>query len=78
MRSPVLGALKQFDEGRKHLLMEALKTFEKQQQWEAVFEFCLHALSKEESDGSPSFLAADLVIWKSLISAAAKMSNPEE
>ncbi|KAH9436267.1 hypothetical protein MCOR02_005172 [Pyricularia oryzae] len=78
MRSPVLGALKQFEEGRKHLLMEALKTFEKQQQWAAIFEFCLHALSKEESDGSPSFLAADLVIWKSLISAAAKMSNPEE
>ncbi|TLD14721.1 hypothetical protein PspLS_10973 [Pyricularia sp. CBS 133598] len=78
MRSPVLGALKQFEDGRKHLLMEALKTFEKQHQWEAIFEFCLHALSKEESDGSPSFLAADLVIWKSFISAAAKMSNPEE
>lgn len=78
MRSPTLGALKQFDEGRKHLLLEAVGVLEKRGQWEAVFEFCLHALEKKEEDGSPSFLAADWSVWRRFIKAAGKLPNQEE
>jgi hypothetical protein len=78
MRSSTLGALKQFDEGRKHLLLEALRVFEEREQWDAVFEFCLHALQRKESDGSPSFLAADWVVWRFFITAAGKLPNEEE
>ncbi|KAL8335938.1 hypothetical protein RB598_009901 [Gaeumannomyces tritici] len=78
MRSPTLGALKQFDQGRKHLLLEALRVFESRGQWEAVFEFCLHALQRKENDGSPSFLAADWVVWRLFIAAAARVPNQDE
>lgn len=78
MRSPTLGAFKQFDEGRKHLLLEALGVFESRGQWEAAFDFCLHALQRKEEDGSPSFLAADWVVWRLFITAAGRLPNQDE
>ena len=78
MRSPTIGALRQFEEGKKHLFLRGLTTFAKRGEWDVVYDFCSQALGKKDSDGSPSFLAADWRVWKLFIEAASKQFNEQE
>ncbi|KAB5522967.1 N-acetyltransferase B complex non catalytic subunit-domain-containing protein [Coniochaeta sp. 2T2.1] len=74
---PELGAMKQFDQGKKHLFLQALDVFESQQKWDEAYDSCLKALSRKDEDGSPSYLAADWRVWKTFITAASKKPNPK-
>lgn len=78
MRSPQLGALKQFHEGRKHLFLEALDAFEAWGKWDDIYDLCLQALSRRDDDGAPSFLASDWRVWKRFIEAASKRTEDEK
>lgn len=77
MRSPHVGALKQFDEGRKHLFLEALDAFEAWGKWDDIYNFCLRGLSRTDDDGAPSFLASDWRVWTRFIEAASKSSDDQ-
>lgn len=77
MRSAQLGAMRQFDDGKKELLLKAVEECRKWEEWDAVFDFCKQALSKKSSNGSVSLLAADWRILQSFITAAGKQSDPE-
>jgi N-terminal acetyltransferase B complex non-catalytic subunit len=72
---PELGAMKQFEQGRKYLFHEALDVFESQQKWDEIFGFCRQALSRQDEDGLPSYLAADWRVWKTFIAAASKKTQ---
>lgn len=78
IRSPRVGALKQFREGRKHLFLEALDAFEAWGEWDDIYEFCLEALRWKDDDGAPSFLASDWRVWKRFIESASKRSDDEK
>jgi hypothetical protein len=69
---PELGAMKQFERGRKYLFLEALDAFESQQKWDELYRLCRQALSHQDEDGLPSYLAADWRVWRTFIAAASK------
>lgn len=74
---PELGAMKQFDLGKKHLFLQALDVFESQHKWEEAYDCCCRALSRKDEDGLPSYLAADWRVWKAFIAAASKKPDPQ-
>lgn len=69
--------MKQFEQGKKQLFLEALDVFEAQERWDQIFELCRQALSLMEDEGVPSYLAADWKVWKRFIAAASKKSDDE-
>jgi len=69
--------MKQFDQGKKHLLLQALDVFESQGKWDEAYDSCRQALSHTDGDGLPSYLASDWRVWKTFIAASSKMSNPK-
>ena len=69
--------MKQFQQGKKHLFLQALEVFESQQKWDEAYDSCLQALSRKDEDGSPSYLAADWRVWKTFVAAASKKPNPK-
>lgn len=68
---------KQFEQGRKYLLIESLRAFEEAGDWDNVYDLCKFALSHDDEHGKPSFLAFDMRIWKSFIKAASMRSDVE-
>ena len=64
--------MKQFKQGKKHLFLQALDVFESQQKWDDAYDSCQQALSCKDEEDQPSYLAADLRVWKSFIAAASK------
>ena len=76
-RDSALGAIKQLTEGRKYLFMQALSMFESRGQWDALYDLCMQGLKIFNENGSPSLLASDWHVWKSLIRAAAKRPDQE-
>jgi hypothetical protein len=72
-----IGVLEQFRQGRKHLLQQSLQTLEEAGDWEIVYSTCRQALSKEDENGKPSFLAFDMRIWKLFVKAAGNQGDIE-
>lgn len=72
-----IGVIEQFGQGRKHLLLESLRALEEAEDWDNIYELCHQALSKDDSDGKPSFLAFDLRIWKLFVNTASLRSDVE-
>lgn len=68
---------KQLEQGRKHLLGESLRVFEEAADWDNVYQLCEYALSRDDENGRPSFLAFDMRIWRSFINAATMKSDVE-
>lgn len=75
--SAPIGVIEQFDQGRKHLLLESLRALEEAEDWDHIYNLCRQALNKDDSDGKPSFLAFDLRIWKLFVKAASLRSDIE-
>ncbi|KUI67022.1 N-terminal acetyltransferase B complex subunit MDM20 [Cytospora mali] len=75
--SDPVGVLEQYKQGRKHLLRESLEAFEKVEDWDNIYSLCLQALSKEDEDGKPSFLAFDMRMWKLFVKAASLKADVE-
>jgi hypothetical protein len=69
--------MKQFGQGKKHLLLQALDVFESQHKWDEAYDSCRQALNRKDEDGLPSYLAADWRVWKTFIAAASKKPNPQ-
>ncbi|KAF3762774.1 hypothetical protein M406DRAFT_264927 [Cryphonectria parasitica EP155] len=76
-RDSAISVFKQFDQGRKHLLIETLNSFEEAEDWDNVYDLCRYALSRQNEDGNPSFLAFDMRIWKLFVKAASMKSDVE-
>lgn len=72
-----VGVLEQYRQGRKYLLRESLESFEKAEDWDNVYILCRQALSTEDGNGKPSFLAFDMRVWKLFVKAASMKSNVE-
>lgn len=75
--SSAISIPKQLDQGRKYLLLESLRAFEASGDWESIYKLCERALSKEDENGSPSFVAFDMRIWKLFIKAATMRPDVE-
>jgi N-terminal acetyltransferase B complex non-catalytic subunit len=69
--------MKQFEQGKKQLFLEALDVFESLEKWDEIYDFCRQGLSLLEDEGVPSYLAADWRVWKRFIAAASKKSDDE-
>ncbi|KAK7717969.1 hypothetical protein SLS63_010620 [Diaporthe eres] len=74
--SPI-GVLEQFKQGRKHLLLQSLESLEEAGDWETIYSTCRQALSKEDDNGKPSFLALDMRIWKLFVKSAGMKGDVE-
>lgn len=72
-----IGVLEQFKQGRKHLLQQSLETLEEAGDWETVYSTCRQALSKDDENGKPSFLAFDMRIWKLFVKSAGMKGDVE-
>ena len=72
-----IGVLEQFRQGRKHLLQQSLQTLEEAGDWEIVYRTCRQALSREDENGKPSFLAFDMRIWKLFVKTAGNQGDVE-
>lgn len=72
-----IGVLEQFKQGRKHLLQQSLATLEEAGDWETIYSTCRQALSKEDDNGKPSFLALDMRIWKLFVKSAGMKGDVE-
>lgn len=72
-----IGVLEQFKQGRKHLLQQGLATLEEAGDWETIYSTCRKALSKEDENGKPSFLAFDMRIWKLFVKSASMQGDVE-
>lgn len=72
-----IGVLEQFKQGRKHLLQQSLQTLEEAGDWETIYSTCRQALSKEDENGKPSFLAFDMRIWKLFVKSASMKGDVE-
>ena len=70
--------MKHFEEGRKHLFLEALDVFAAANDWDAIFSLCLGALGKTNEDGSLDLLGSDLAVWRRFIHAATRQLNEEK
>jgi hypothetical protein len=77
VKKPRIGAFEQFDQGRKHLFLEALDVFEAAAQWDDMYNFCHRALGSVDESGVPSFLASDLRVWKGLIASASRQPDDQ-
>lgn len=75
--STTISVHKQLEQGRKHLFIESLRAFEEAGDWDNVYLLCEYALSRNDEQGAPSFLAFDMRTWKSFIKAASMKSNIE-
>lgn len=69
---------KQLEQGRKHLLVESLRVFEEAGDWDNIYQLCEFALTRDDENGRPSFLAFDMRVWKAFTKAATMKSNVEE
>ncbi|KAG8156821.1 hypothetical protein KVR01_013426 [Diaporthe batatas] len=76
-RSSPIGVLEQFGLGRKHLLQQGLETLREAGDWETIYNTCRQALSKEDADGRPSFLALDMRTWKLFVRSAGMQGDVE-
>lgn len=72
-----ISVLRQFDQGRKYLLTQSLRAFEEAGDWDNVYKLCEYALSRQDENGKPSFLAFDMRIWKLFIKAATMKPDVE-
>lgn len=72
-----IGVLEQFKQGRKHLLQQSLATLEDAGDWETIYSTCRQALSKEDDNAKPSFLAFDMRIWKLFVKSAGMKGDVE-
>ena len=77
LRSPSLGVLGSFSQGRKYLFLEALSMFQKAGDQASVFRLCEQALGEKNRDGSVFMLGSDLSVWKQYIAAAAGQPDGE-
>lgn len=75
--SSSISVYKQFEQGRKYLLIESLRAFEEAGDWDNVYKLCKFALSQDDEHGKPSFLAFDMRIWKTFVKAASMRSDVE-
>lgn len=75
--SSPIGVLEQFGQGRKHLLQQSLETLQEAGDWETIYGTCRQALSKEDENGKPSFLAFDMRIWKLFVRSAGMQGDVE-
>jgi hypothetical protein len=73
--SPVFNPLAQFRKGRKELLLRTIAWYQKQQEFEPIFQLCNDCLSVEDGNGQPSLLAADWKVWRHFIDAAAQIKT---
>jgi N-terminal acetyltransferase B complex non-catalytic subunit len=69
--------MKQFDQGKKYLFLQALDVFESQDKWDEAYDSCRQALCRKDEGGLPSYLGADWRVWKTFIAAASKKPNPQ-
>lgn len=72
-----IDVIQQFNQGRKHLLLESLRVLEEAEDWDNIYNLCHQALSKNGADGKPSFLAFDMRVWKLFVKAASLRSDIE-
>lgn len=72
-----IGVIEQFKQGRKHLLLESLQALEEAEDWDNIYSLCHQALSKDDEDGKPSFLAFDMRIWNLFVKAASLRPDVE-
>ena len=77
VNSSAIGVIKNLEEGKKHLFLEALDVFESRQQWDMVYDLCLQALQPTGPDGSPSLSASNWGVWRKFIAAAAKQPDAD-
>jgi hypothetical protein len=75
VESKRIGAIALLSQGRKDVLVEALGRFEKEGQWDAIFELAAAALDTSDPDGKPSLLASDSKVWRAFIIAAGKQDD---
>lgn len=69
--------MKQFEQGKKQLFLEALDVFESLDKWDEIYDFCRQALSVQEEEDVPSYLAADWKVWQMFIKAASKKADDQ-
>jgi len=74
---PKIGALQQFREGKKDLLLESVATLESRGEWDSVFQLCNEALKAENGKGMPSLDAFSWSLWRRFIVSARKQADTD-
>ncbi|KAI5463565.1 N-acetyltransferase B complex non catalytic subunit-domain-containing protein [Mariannaea sp. PMI_226] len=73
--SPVFGPLVQFRQGRKELFLRIVSKYQRDKDWEAMYQLCKDCLSTTDENGQPNLMASDWSVWRQFIDAAAQLRN---
>ncbi|EQK99899.1 N-acetyltransferase B complex, non-catalytic subunit [Ophiocordyceps sinensis CO18] len=75
LASPVFSPVSQFRLGRKEPLLQAVARYQRQRNWETVFDLCNDCLSDADEDDEPTLLASDWLVWRHFIDAATHLKS---
>lgn len=79
LNSPIFNPITQLHQGRKELFMRVVAKYQRENDWENIYQICKDCLSTDDKNGQPNLLASDWVIWREFILAAGQLKgvNPE-